>query len=466
MVWLLSRSVLRCQRRRVARALRAAPVPGALLVLAVLASPLAASRAARGLGPLLRPLLESTAEARSLALAPLLAGVAAGAALGAGSSGRRGLGLPLAAAPVGRRSALLACVVVPAAAAGALALPAALAFAGSLGSAAPGGAASVAGLVLVAPAGAAAGATLAEAIRLAAAAAWRPLAPLPLLASAWIGLGELGGAPSLGPLAAVPASLAGSAHPAAGLAASALTAAAGTVLWLELAARRRERRPRFRRVRLPVHGRLVAALPLAALALLWRRRDLRLGLVLALALGLAGVLLARASGAQAPAPLLLGASSATLAAAIAPLAATGVLLDGRCTWWCAPVWRPAPCAVFGTVAAAMLAAVASLPAAAAAILSGVTASALAEVLVVVALAGSAAMLAGALVPWRGAGAGDQVASFAAFAVCAGVLSAVAGAAGPRLLALGLSDKAAAIGLLAAAALLALTGAVIRMGRSA
>lgn len=466
MTWLLSRAVLRCQRRRLARALRAAPVPGAVLALAVIASPVGAARAGRSLGRLLQPVLEHADAARSLTLAPLLAGVAAGVALGIASSGRRSLGLPLAAAPVGARRALVASFAVPAAAAAALGLPAALALAGSLGSAAPGGFAAGAALVLAAPAGAATGVVLSEAVELAIARVWRPLAPMPLLAAAWIGLGGLMGAPELGPVAAVPLSLTGSGPAAGGLGATLLTVAAGTLMWLELASKRREHRHSTRRARLRVRGPLGRALPLSAVALLSRRRELRLGLALALALGLAGVLLAEGSGAQAPAPLLLGGSSSTLAAAIAPLAAAGILLEGRATWWCAPVWRPAPSLVLAATAAAMLATAAAVVAAAAAVLSGVTATGLAEISAMVVLAGSAATLAGALVPWRGAGMGDQVASFAAFAVCAAALSAAAGAAGPRLVSAGVPDVVAAVLLLGVAVALALAGVVVRLGRSA
>lgn len=464
MVWLLSRAVLRCQRRRLARALRAAPLPGALLVLALIASPLATFRAGRSLGRLLQPVFESVDTARSLTLAPLLAGAAAGAAIGAASSGRRALGLPLAVAPVGRRTALVACVVVPAGAVGALGLPAALALANALGHAAPGGSLAVGGLALAALAGASVGALAAETVELAAAAAWRPLAPLPLLVAAWIGLGELMGAPVLGPISAVPSSLAGSGHPAFGLAISLLTAVAGIVVWLELASQRPERRFSPRRVRLRVRGPLGAALPLTAAALLGRRRDVRLGLLLALALGLAGVLLAQGTGAQAPAPLLLGATSTTLAAAIAPLAAAGILLDGRATWWCAPGGRPLPCVVLSATASTMLFAATTTVVAIAAIMSASTPRALAELLVIGVLTATAATLAGALVPWRGGGMGDQAASFAAFAVCAAVFSAAAGLVGPRLVSFGLSDAAAAAALLAAAIALALAGVMLRVGR--
>lgn len=462
MVWSLSSAVLRCQRRRLARALRAAPLPGALLVLVLAASPLVAVRGGRSLGRLLQPVLADAEAARSLTLAPLLAGVAAGVAVGAASSARRSLGLPLGAAPVGARRALVACALVPAGAAAALGLPAALALAGTLGASAPGGVVSGAGFLLVAPAGAAVGAALSEAVALALAGVWRPLAPLPLLAAGWIGTGGLLGAPALGPVATVPGSLDGSMPAAIGFPVALLSASAATALWVELAAQPREQHRSATRARLRVRGGLWVALPLSAAALLGRRRELRLALVLALGLGVVGVLLADGAGVEAPAPLLLGASSATLAATIVPLAAAGTLLGGRSTWWSAPLSRAVPCLVVVLVAAAMLAGVAAAVTATAALRSGATASGLAQVLVGVALLGSAATLAGGVVPWRVAGIGDQVASCAAFAVCVAAFSATAAVAGPRLVSLGLPDEAAAAALLGASSSLAFGAVLARL----
>ncbi len=50
-----------------------------------------------------------------------------------------------------------------------------------------------------------------------------------------------------------------------------------------------------------------------------------------------------------------------------------------------------------------------------------------------------ALLAGALLPWRGAGAGDQMTTIAAFAAIAIAASLVVGLVAPRLVSLGVPD---------------------------
>ena len=458
--------MLRCQWRRIAGALRAWPLAGALALAAVAASPLVAWRAGRALGTVLQPVLHDPELARLLALAPGVAGATAGAALCLTAAGRRSLGPQLAALPVGARTALVATMVAPAAAALALGLPAALALAVALGAASPGGVAAGIGLVAGALAGAAAGAVAAESILQAGSGArLRGVVSLLLVAAAWVAAGSLQQAPLVGPLAPAGTALSGRGHAVAALAGVLVAAILGGAAWLELAVRRPERVAVARGSRRRrVLGPPAAALPLAATVLLARRRDLRLALLAAVGFGLAGVALAERAGVPAPGPLHLGAGSTLLGAALAPLVVGGVLASGRWAWACAPRARLLPCVALVAAAHAVLVAALAPVLAGTALASGVPPHAVAEVALVAVGLGAAAVLAGALVPWRGTTMGDQVASFAAFAACAGAFSVAAGAAGPRLVAAGAPDAAAAACLLAACTGVSL-GAVTRRLRA-
>jgi len=465
--WRLSRAVLRCQWRRAAGALGTAPLAGVTLLAVVVAAPIALARAGSALGATLAPALDDGATARLLTLAPMLAGAAGGAAVSLTSAGRRSLGLQLAAGPIGERAAFAACVLAPAGVVVALALPAAIALGASFGSAVPGGEAAGVGLVTVALAAAPVGAVVSEAALHSARGAWRGAGYSLLLAIAWIGTGVLLDSPALGPLAPAAGALAGDVMPAVVLACAASTAGAGVFVWLELAVRR-PRRPvrsaalRRRRVR----GPLAAALPLAALLLIARRRDLRLCLLAAVAFGLGGVAIASGAGAPVPGPLHLGAGSALLGAALVPLATGGIVLSGRWAWATAPRSRLLLCAVVCAAADVILLMSLVPVLAAAATVSGLPRLALAQIGFIALLLAGAARLAGALLPWREATMGDQLASFGAFAACAGGFSAVTGVAGPRLVAAGLPDALAAACLLSVATAVGLGALVLRVRRGA
>ncbi len=435
------------------------------MLVAAVAAPLASWRLGHALGTVLRPLLQDPAFASRLALAPAVAGASAGAAVCVTTAGRRSLGPQLAALPVGPRAALFATVLFPACAALAVGLPAALALAVPLGAASAGGVIAGIGLVAAAGTGAAAGAVAAESVLHAwSGAPHRGLASLLSLGAAWTGAGTLLGSAELGPLAPVGAALAGGADAALALTAAVGAAVLGGLAWLELAARRPDRMPAARSSRrCRVSGPLVTALASAATVLLVRRRDLRLAVSAAVGLGLGGVVLARGAGVPAPGPLHLGASTTLLGAALVPLVVGGVLGAGRWTWACAPRGRMLPCvALVGAAHAVLLAALIPILALSA-VVSAVAPHALAEVAFVALGLAAAAALAGALVPWRGATMGDQVASFAVFAACAGLLSAAAGVAGPRLVAAGVPDAPAAACVLVAAAAVSLGALTRRVG---
>ncbi len=286
-----------------------------------------------------------------------------------------------------------------------------------------------------------------------------------LVAAAWAAAGSLHEAPLVGPLAPAGSALSGHGHALVALAGVLAAAILGGAAWLELAVRRPERVAVARASRrCRVLGPPAAALPLAATVLLARRRDLRLALLAAVGFGLAGVALAKRAGVPAPGPLHLGAGSTLLGAALAPLVVGGVLASGRWAWACAPRPRLLPCVALAAAAHAVLVAALAPVLAGAALASGAPPHAVAELALVAVGLGAAAVLAGAVVPWRGATMGDQVASFAAFAACAGAFSVAAGAAGPRLVDAGVPDTAAAACLLAACTGVSL-GAVTRRLRA-
>ena len=59
-----------------------------------------------------------------------------------------------------------------------------------------------------------------------------------------------------------------------------------------------------------------------------------------------------------------------------------------------------------------------------------------------------ALLAGALLPWRGTGAGDQMTTIAAFAAIAIAASLAVGLIAPRLVSLGVPDAAVVVAICA------------------
>ena len=73
------------------------------------------------------------------------------------------------------------------------------------------------------------------------------------------------------------------------------------------------------------------------------------------------------------------------------------------------------------------------------IVSGARPGILGVVVALVVAGSGAGLLAGALIPWRGTGAGDQMTTIAAFAAIAIAASLVVGLVAPRLVSLGTPD---------------------------
>ena len=204
-------------------------------------------------------------------------------------------------------------------------------------------------------------------------------------------------------------------------------------------------------------------MPLAATMLLARRGDLRLATFGATAFGLAGAALAVATHAPSPAPFLLGTTTALLGSLVCPLVVGGVLVDGRWLWRSAPVEGHAIACAFAlasTVAASLPVAVVGSTAAPA---SGAPAGILGVVLALVVVGSGVGLLAGALIPWRGAGAGEQMTTVAAFAAIAIAASLVVGLVAPRLVSLGVPDAMIVVAICVVCVGSALVALVRRLG---
>jgi hypothetical protein len=457
MAWALSRAVLRCHARRLSGLARSAPLPSLAAAIAVVAAPWPLARAGTAIGRELAPALTGTAVAQALVVGLALAGAAAGAAFAVACPVRSGLGPQLAAGPVGDGAAVVAVALVPAGIAFVAVLPAVAAFLLPLAAETPGGIGAGPALCLVPLAAGAAAAVLAEAAVHLSRGRSAAVVPAIAIAIVWAAVGVAFQAPGLGPLALATGAVAGSRSIGVTLAAEALTAAALTVVWAAGACRRPGRRIRVRRrraVRL-VRGPAAVAVVAAVAALVVRRSDLRLAGLVSVTFGIGGVAVGYASAAPPPAPLLLGATSALLGAALAPLALPGALLGGRWAWASAPRrLLPAVAALIVGVGALLVALVPAVLGAL--VVSSAVAHSLPALFLVTVLTAAAALVAGVVVPWRGEGIGDQLASFGAFAACGAAVSAGTGLAGPQLVAAGvpagISAAAIAVTLVAVAGL--------------
>ncbi len=438
----LCKAIWRCHVRRSARVVATAPLLAVILVGAVVAAPPVLFIAGRVLGGELEGAIGAAGVADALVLGPMLAFAAAGSWFAGSLSGSAALGAQLAVAPLGRVGATVAVTLVPLGGVAVIVLPGVLATSIALGRTLPGGAVAGAALTVGVVAAAAAGATVAEAALAAGRGHRRRAGGILLAMSMWPAAGLVLGATPLGPLAPVGAALRGDGSPAVALAIAfaATLVLAGT--WVALAAARPvPRRTRARAVhrivvagRLPRTGALVAALT--------RRTDVRLALVAAAAFGGVATALGAIAAGPAPVPFLFGATTALFGAIFCPLVVCGMLLDGSWLWQLGPTaeWRIA------TEGAVVSIAGVALPVALVGAAGASSGGAMGSVGGLVALgvcAWAISVLAGAVVPWRGTGAGAQFTSFAALAGLAIATSLLVGVLAPRLVALGIPDEAVA-----------------------
>jgi hypothetical protein len=395
--WLLCKSQLRCALRRFSAAAVAAPlavcvggaVAAALPALALWAGVRAADalEGAFALDPAL---------AAASALCICLGAGLAGALLAAIVPGVEALGSQLAAAPAPPRAVVFGLVVLPCGIAGAVLLvPAVLFVAPLTGDATPSALASVAASLVL-------GSAAAEA---AIALSRRALRGLALA-------GAVSAVVAFDPSRGLAEAVRG--HPTA---APGLIALAAVAVWIAAAAMRPQARVKKATVRAVVRGPLTAALVRLARADELRRQ----AAIAVLAAGVGGVLL-RAFGIPAPVAVLPAAATGILGAAVLPLAAAG--LDRRADWLLGSVPRTRRSLALASVATGLVAGIVVAVGACAAAAVGTQAiPARAFALVPLAcMLFAAAILAGAIVPWRASRAFEQLGSFGAFAVVAAALS--------------------------------------------
>ena len=430
-------AVLRVQCRRLRAAATRHPLALALVALAWVVAPVGAWRLGSSVAQPLAPVLHELSSARALVLGLGLTSAALGAAVAISLPPPGALGAQIVAAPVSRRALVVAVALPVAGAVLALVGPALVALCASFAGATAGGHAASALLLTSLAAATAVGALLAEAMSWLGAGRFATTAFVAIPTSVVTGaLAVEAGARGLtADAAAVP------------LGVAVVVAAVGcTSSWLGLVAARQPRAGGLRRrPLLAPRRRPTAAVVASALALLFRPGELRLALLTATGFGLAGLAIGAFARAPPAAGLLLGGGSCAVAACLVPLSARGRIDPGRWVWrsagrtLVAAGWAGAS---LGLVVAALL------PVCVAALAhSRAAAPAVVQVVGLAAFAWASALLAGAVVPRRAHGAGDDALALAALAVVAIVLGAASAAAASRL------DAAGAPGAVAGGAVL-------------
>lgn len=433
----LCEAVARCHLRRLSGIAASAPLPAAVMALVIAAAPVLLFRLGGVVGAEVVDSVATAGVSDGLVLGPLLAAAVAGATLAVAAPARSTLGNQIAAGPAGAVVAVIALVLVPVTAGSIIVVPSLVAVCVGLAGALPCGMATGLALAAATLAAVPAGAVVAEGA-LGAGRGQRRRA-LAVLAGGlgWLAVGLALGSAPLGPLAVVSAALHDEGSPWVALAVSCAVGVALAAGWVLLAATRPVPRSRRRAVGRSARRRLPA--PTAAVVLLARRGDLRLATVGATLFGLTGAALAAATDAPPPAPFLLGTTTALLGSLLCPLVVGGTLDDGRWLWRGAPVRSGAIARSFalsGTAAAAVPVSVVGGVALAA---SGGGAGSIGVVGALVVVGSGVALLAGAVVPWRSGGAGDQMTTIAAFAGIAIAASFIVGLVAPRVVALGAPD---------------------------
>jgi hypothetical protein len=432
----LCEAVARCHVRRLRGIAASAPLPAAVMALVIAAAPFVLFGLGGAVGAEVADSAGSTAVAEGLVLGPLLAAAVSGATLAVATPARSTLGTQIAAGPAGAVAAVIALVFVPVTAGSVVVVPSIVAVCTGLAGALPCG--TVPGLALAAATLAAvpAGAVVAEGALGAGRGQHRRALAVLTGGLAWLAVGLVLGSAPLGPLAVVPAALRDAGSPWNALGVSCAVGIGLAAGWIALAATRAAPRPRRRAVGRSARRRL--PLPVAAVVLPARRTDVRLATCGAAVFGLAGAALATATEAPPPAPFLLGTTTALLGSLLCPLVVGGMLDDGRWLWRGAPVQGSAIARSFALASTALAALPVTVVGGVALTASG-GAGTVGVVGALVIVGAGLALLAGAVVPWSGGGAGDQMTTIAAFAGIAIAASLVVGLAAPRLVALGTPD---------------------------
>jgi hypothetical protein len=395
--WLLCRSQLRCAVRRLSSAAVGAPlvvcVGGAVVASLPALALWAGTRAASGLEAAfaLDPGLAATA-----ALCACLGAALLGALLAAIAPGAEALGSQLVAAPVRPLAVVIGLVVLPfGIATVGLSVPAVLFLVPLAGDAAPSALVSLVACVVL-------GASAAEAVIALSRRALRGLAVA----------GAVAAVAALDPSRGLADAVRGHATVRPGL-----YAVAAVAVWIAAVATRPRALVASATVRVVARGPFTASL-----ARLARADELRRQAVIAVLAAGVGAVLLRALGMPEAVVVLPAAATGILGAAVLPLAVAG--LDRRAEWLLRSAPRTRRSLALASAAAGLVAGgVVAIGACAAAVSAtqAIPARALALAPLACVLFG-AALLAGAIVPWRASRAFEQLGSFAAFAVLATALS--------------------------------------------
>ena len=462
----LSEATARCLVRRARRGARAAPMVAIAVAVALVAAPVLLVRGGVALGGVVSPLLAEPTAARVVLGTVVAFSAIGGASLTLLLPDRSSVGPEAAAAPIPSRRLLAAIWLAPLTLVLATAAPFGLCLLLPLAASSPGGWAAAPALVVAGLAGVLGGAAVGEAARLARR---RDRVPIPMVAGLsglWLAIGATAGTPVAGPLARGADAFAGGSTGRSIVEFAALAVAAAAC-WVVAAPRHRGRRTARRRRALPsVRGGPSVAPALAALALVTRRSDVR---IVAATAALAGLgTLAIGYAIEAPGSLAALAALFTVALASAPVAvaAPGIALAGRRVWRSTPVglvrltvtWCGAGCVALLAIVAAVsmpLVATRQLPVSA----LGSTASSAAST-------AALALVAGALVPWRAGGVGEQLPTIAALAVTLAVGGVLAVELGAFLQDLRLPEVAATVATTGCAVVLAAIAVAARLSRSA
>ena len=439
----LSRAVALCQSRRLRNAASSAPLPSAVVLGLAVVAPFVLARIGRALGDELVVSVTSREIANALVLGPCLAAAAAGAAIAVSLPTKSALGQQVAAGPFGPRSALIASLPLPAALAAFVVLPSLLSLSVTMAASFPGGWPSGLALVAAILSAVPAGAVALEAVQIAVRGPRRRLSAVGLGVGAWLLVGGIAGAVSLGPFAPAARAMRSTGSAWAALVTSGATTIVLAAAWIELASERREPCARAtRRRHLDVVWR--CPLPAGAIALVWRRTDVRRGAAASACFGVAGAVAAVAAGATPPGPFLLATTTTLLGALVAALAGWGGLVSGIWLWRGAPRGRRTIATTTWLAGLVAVATPVALVGAIAGVWSGVDAQTVGAVAVLSVTGVAIATVAGSVVPWRRDGLGDQVSSLSAFAAAAVGISLAVGFVAPRLAAAGVPDPATAV----------------------
>jgi hypothetical protein len=411
-LWKLSSAVLLCSARRAVRAAATGPLVATLAAVLVAALPVLALVLGRQLAPLVAAAGADPLLAKVFAASLVAPAFAVGLAVGALLPGDRALGPQLLPSPVTRSVRFAGLTLLPLAAIVAPLTAIALVGAAAASAEAPAGRWLAGAIVSVFLAAAAVGAALAAAG--AAALGRARFAPLPAAAVAvWFGAGAAQGVPLLGVGAWLSAATTGDVRGAlAAGTVGVIVVLSAVAIWAAASGTETGRGSRGQvRVAAPLPQGARRAVVVAFIARLARQGQLRRHVIVAAVVASAGAALLRVVGAGEMAASYLPFTAALVAAAAVPPAAVALRRDAEWLLRACPVPRRALARAGATAGVAAAAATIVFVVAVAAPIAALDPGAwpIAETSAATVIA--AAVIGGALVPWRPDRVVEQTASY-------------------------------------------------------